>query len=116
MCRIISSPSESIACRVLRRSSSPSRAGKGIGTARVNTPTTHSMGRWIPHEERSSKPSFQEWLDQHHSGVSILVREHPTMDDLDDPTIPHEAVHAIARDVEQSVTEHRTVVVAVNPG
>ena len=62
-------------------------------------------------EERASKPSFQEWLDQHHRGVGLLVREHPTMDDLDDPTIPQQTVHAIAQDVEHFVAEHRTVVV-----
>ena len=33
------------------------------------------------------------------------------MDDLDDPTIPQQTVHAIAQDVEHFVAEHRTVVV-----
>ena len=68
-------------------------------------------GPWDTPEERAGKPSFQEWLDQHHTGVGILVREHPTMDDLPDPIIPPQKIDAIAQDVEHFVAEHRTVVV-----
>ena len=86
----------------------------GDGVSEYSYYTFHGQGDTA--EERAGKPSFQEWLDHHHKGLGILVREYPTTDDLDDPTIPNDKVLAIARDVEHFVAEHRTVVVVDSGG
>ena len=64
-------------------------------------------GKWDSPSERNNKPSFQEWLDQYHKDLQILVREHPTYDDTD---IPSATICAIATDVHRFVEEGRTVV------
>ena len=68
--------------------------------------------------ERENKVSFQEWLDLHHEDLGILVCEHPTYDSYThDPCPIHPyKLAAIRRDIQQLITEGRTVVVMDSGG
>ena len=61
----------------------------------------------------NNKMSFQEWLDQQHKDLQILVREHPT---VDSQPIPYEQLSAIATDVLNFISAGRTVVVMDSGG
>ncbi len=63
--------------------------------------------------ERGSQPSFQEWLDQQHEHLKILVREHPTYDDR---PIPYNTLAAVESDIRDLISEGRMVVVVDSGG
>ena len=63
--------------------------------------------------ERRKRPSFQEWLDQRHARLQILVREHPTFDQL---PIPVEVLEAIASDFNTFMAGGRTLVIVDSGG
>ena len=63
--------------------------------------------------ERDGLPTFQEWLDQHHKNLDIMVHEHPTYDFV---SIPSEVLDAAADDIRRLVLEGRTVVVVDSGG
>ena len=67
-------------------------------------------------EERSDKPSFQEWLDHNHKDLSIVVREHPTYDYLAPDAIPPDTIRPIAQDLRQFTKEGCKVVVMDSGG
>ena len=58
-------------------------------------------------------PTFQEWLDQRHMGLQILVREHPT---IDAGPIPYERLRAIEMDIYDLLLQGRSVVVVDSGG
>ena len=68
--------------------------------------------------ERDGKVSFQEWLDQNHPNLHILVREHPTVDSYADKPlkIPLNALAAIKQEILHFIGEGRTVVVMDSGG
>ncbi len=70
-------------------------------------------GEWDTPLERDNKPSFQEWLQQHHNDLDILIREHPTYDDTD---VPSTTICAISTDVHRFIEEGRTVIVMDSGG
>ena len=63
--------------------------------------------------ERGNRPSFQEWLDQQHSHLSVLIREHPTYDFC---SIDPEKLAAIAAEIVDLIIAGRTVVVVDSGG
>ncbi|MCY4624588.1 MAG: hypothetical protein OXC99_06285 [Chloroflexi bacterium] len=69
-------------------------------------------GNWDSVEERRDKPSFQEWLDRHHSDMSLSVIEHPTVDQ----GIETEKAKMIAAEVVRLTSLGRTVVVVDSAG
>ncbi len=70
-------------------------------------------GAWDRPEEPGRRPYFQEWLDQNHKELKILVRERPTYDNR---PIPSDTIKAIATDVHELNREGRTVVVMDSGG
>jgi len=65
-------------------------------------------------EERSSRrPSFQEWLDEHHKAKQITVIEHPT---IDFTKIPDDVLSSIRQDLENLMMEGRTVILVDSGG
>lgn len=70
-------------------------------------------GAWDRPEERGGRPYFQEWLDQNHKELNILVRERPTNDNR---PISSGTIEAIATDVHELNREGRTVVVMDSGG
>ncbi len=75
-------------------------------------------GGWDNPSECDNKPSFQEWLDQRHKDLQILVREYPTFDpDIYNPRPIHpRRLAAIEHDVRHLISEGRTVVVMDSGG
>ena len=63
--------------------------------------------------ERGNLPTFQEWLDQRHEDLQILVREHPT---IDAGSPPRSRLEAIATDICDLLRQGRTVVVVDSGG
>ena len=63
--------------------------------------------------ERGNQPTFQEWLDDRHEALQILLREHPT---IDCPKVPYERLDAIAREVCDLIREGHSVVVVDSGG
>ena len=69
-------------------------------------------GGWDTGEERKGKPTFQEWLDNNHGEIGILVSEHPTYDYLPtDPLVPQSTLDSIREDICAFINQGRTVVV-----
>lgn len=63
--------------------------------------------------ERGDKPIFQEWLDQWHSDLEILLIEHPTYDYQE---VPLDALEAVGQDLCDLISQGRTVVVMDSGG
>ena len=63
--------------------------------------------------ERGRQPTFQEWLDDRHEALQILVREHPT---VDCPKVLYEKLEAIAQDVCYLIREGHSVIVVDSGG
>ena len=63
--------------------------------------------------ECGNQPSFQEWIDQRHPDIPILVREHPTYDLR---AIGPDTLADIAADILDLIAAGRTVVVVDSGG
>jgi len=63
--------------------------------------------------ERLNWPSFQEWLNNEHAALGILIKEHPTFDFC---RIPDETLQQVADDLSELLREQRTVVVVDSGG
>ena len=63
--------------------------------------------------EYRGRPSFQNWLDRWHKGLSIQVVEHPTHDFC---PVPAEVLVAVSADISRLLTEGRTVVLVDSGG
>lgn len=59
------------------------------------------------------RPSFQEWLVRWHGDLSILVREHPT---VDFQPIPADTLEAVAAALHELLVAGRTVVLVDSGG
>ena len=70
-------------------------------------------GGWDTQEERQGKPTFQEWLTQHHPGLGLKVVEHPTVDST---TIPDASLASIKRDVRRILDSGLTVILVDSGG
>ena len=70
-------------------------------------------GGFDEYSERKKQPTFQEWLDQRHGKLQILVREHPTYDFR---AIDAETLDAIAADIRNLISAGRMVVVVDSGG
>ena len=75
-------------------------------------------GRWDKASERNNKLSLQEWLDQHHKDLQIVVSEYPTFDcDVYNfMPIPPVKLANIEKAVMEITAEGRTVVVMDSGG
>ena len=71
------------------------------------------FGLWDTFEERRGRPSFQQWLDERHSGRGIRLLEHPT---VDFKSIPLEALESAASDIRLLAAAGRTVVIVDSGG
>ena len=58
--------------------------------------------------QRGGRPSFQEWLNEHHGDRNILVKECPTLGYRD--TIPLKAMDKIKVDILHLISMGRTVI------
>ena len=63
--------------------------------------------------ERKNQPTFQEWLNQRHEDLQVLVHEHPT---YDFQKLSPEKLADISADFWDLVSAHRTVVVVDSGG
>lgn len=63
--------------------------------------------------DHPGRPSFQEWLERWHSNLSILLREHPT---VDFQPMPAETLEAVAADIDKLLVAGRTVVLLDSGG
>ena len=64
-------------------------------------------------KERKGKIPFQEWLNEQHGTMEIIVREYPTIDHNDSEPIP---LADIEHDIREGIAEGRTVVVMDSAG
>ena len=69
-------------------------------------------GEWDTSEERGGKPSFQEWMDNRHADLDIMIREYPTYD----KGLSSEEVKAIAAIICDLFAQGRTVIVVDSAG
>ncbi|MEX0682718.1 MAG: hypothetical protein WD904_10835 [Dehalococcoidia bacterium] len=63
--------------------------------------------------QRGRRLSLQEWLDRFHSGKSITVTEHPTVDYKE---IPEDVLAVISADIVLLAAQGRTVVLMDSGG
>ena len=63
--------------------------------------------------DHSGSPSFQEWLEDWHGDLSILLYEHPT---VDFQPIPATTLEAVAADINELLIAERTVVLLDSGG
>jgi len=64
--------------------------------------------------DHPGRPSFQEWIERWHGNLSILLREHPTVDIQ--PPIPAAILEAVAVDIGELLVAGRTVVLMDSGG
>ena len=72
-------------------------------------------GAWDTEKERVDKLTLQDWLDEHHRNMKIMVLEHPTYD-YDSPPIHHGALLAVEKDILSLLLEDRTIIVMDSGG
>ena len=70
-------------------------------------------GPWDNPKKREDKVSFQEWLDEQHGDIRIVIREHPTIDHNSSEPMP---LADIKRDIHNGISEGRTVIVIDSAG
>jgi hypothetical protein len=63
--------------------------------------------------QRRNRLSFQDWIDQWHKNLQILVREHPT---YDFQPIPPETLAAVASDILELISAGRTPILVDSGG
>ncbi len=66
--------------------------------------------------ERKNRLTFEEWLNCHHKGLGIVVKEHPTYDFGKKNTFPPGTQEAVKSDIEELLSTGRTVVVMDSGG
>ena len=86
--------------------------GRKPGTGKSEFIFYPFYGVWDSPEERGDRLSWQEWLNQNHGELDIVVKEHSTWD----KGIPDEQLAAIAKDVFELMSEGRTVTVVDSAG
>ena len=70
-------------------------------------------GGFDSQRDHENRPTFQEWLDVHHTDLDIQVCEYPTFDRC---PIPLETLDTAAADIRRLVLEGRTVIVVDSGG
>ena len=63
--------------------------------------------------ERGDRPTFQEWLNQNHNQLEIIVREHPTYDGR---PVSYETLAIVKDEITSLLSAGRTVVVVDSGG
>ena len=63
--------------------------------------------------ERGDRPTFQEWLNQNHNQLEIIVREHPTYDGR---PVSYETLATVKDEITSLLSAGRTVVVVDSGG